>query len=100
MPVSLLVLVIVSALELVKQGYNYTHGVTVVDGKPQTVSLLIPPADDAHEIVLAFEATGGEVAVTMTGASGTVAQWQGTCGELHVSRWLPAGGYSVVVSRA
>jgi dienelactone hydrolase len=84
---------------LIKRGFNYTHGVTATTR--QTLSILVPPSDDAFEIVLDFAASAGEVEVVMTGptaGTASVARWQGARGAVDIRRTLPPGRYTVTVS--
>jgi len=87
--------------ELVKQGFNLTHGLTVTPAVGR-FEMLVPPAEGAEQIVvLWFEAAKGELTVRMLGPRDEViAAWKGRSGELRLVRTLAPGKYVVEVGGA
>jgi dienelactone hydrolase len=83
--------------DLVKQGFNFTYGVTA-QGSPAKVQFLIAPSDGPLEIALSFDA---ESDVRLVGPhDAVIAQWQAARGDLRLARALPAGRYTVDITPA
>jgi dienelactone hydrolase len=79
--------------ELVQQGFNLTHGLTVTP-EGTRLELLVPPDDGEHTIVLWFAAASGEIAVRLVGPGGDVlSSWRARSGEQRLARPLAAGKY-------
>lgn len=86
--------------ELVKQGFNLTHGLSLGIGVTR-VELVVPPSVQTHLVSLWFAAPAGVIRVRMTGPdSEVVTSWQATRGEQLLSRTLAPGSYVVEASGA
>ncbi|HWE28534.1 MAG TPA: hypothetical protein VHB97_11055 [Polyangia bacterium] len=80
--------------ELVKDGFNFTHGVSV-GAAGATVELLVPPShDDDDELYLWFAAPKGLISIRVVGPDGeVVTSWKAARGEQRLVRHLAPGRY-------
>jgi dienelactone hydrolase len=78
--------------ELVKQGFHFTHNVTLGGAKPVQIELMIPPDGDEHTIALWFEADRGDVSLRWRDPAGeVVTAWRGHRIEQRIVRALAPG---------
>jgi pimeloyl-ACP methyl ester carboxylesterase len=82
--------------ELLQQGFNLTHGMSVAP-QVQRIEMSVPPSkNEEHIISLWFEATRGEISVRFIGPSGDVlAAWTAKSGEHRMVRTLAPGKYTI-----
>lgn len=78
--------------ELVKQGFNFTNGVTLGGTEPMQIELVIPPDGGEHTIALWFEADRGDASLRWLDPAGEiVTAWRGHRIEQRMVRALPPG---------
>jgi dienelactone hydrolase len=78
--------------ELVKQGFNFTSGVTLGGAEPRRIELVIPPDAGDHTIALWFEADRGDASLRWLDPAGeVVTAWRGRRIEQRMLRALAPG---------
>ena len=79
--------------DLVKEGFNFTHGLSV-GAAAVSVEFLVPPSDENHELYLWLAATKGLISIRVVGSNGEViTSWKAARGEQHLVRRLAPGRY-------
>lgn len=82
---------------LVKEGFNFTHGLSF-GAEGATLELLVPPPVEEHELALWLAGDKAPLSLRVTGADGEiVTTWRAVRGEQRLVRTLAPGRYVVAL---